>query len=116
MVIHTEKTGKMRLVVEIEYAGKISDVIDKATVSSDGLQPKQVDLNFVHALNEPHLHDIRVIPNKHEVDQHFSCKDPLPNDNCHKFAPFRRKSVQEIFVHLKLFQFHVVNVHITEEQ
>nr|GEZ37106.1 hypothetical protein [Tanacetum cinerariifolium] len=43
MVIHTEKTGIMRLVVEIEYDGKIADVFDKATCSFDGLQPEQVD-------------------------------------------------------------------------
>nr|GEV11025.1 hypothetical protein [Tanacetum cinerariifolium] len=61
MVIHTEKTEKRRLVVEIEYFGKIDDVFDKATGSFDGLQPEQVDLNYVHALNEPHLHEIRVV-------------------------------------------------------
>nr|GEU53143.1 hypothetical protein [Tanacetum cinerariifolium] len=41
MVIHTEKTGMMRLVVEIEYDGKIADVFDKETWSFDGLQPEQ---------------------------------------------------------------------------
>nr|GEU99952.1 hypothetical protein [Tanacetum cinerariifolium] len=34
------------------------DAFDKETGSSDGLQPKQVDLSCVHALNEPHLHEI----------------------------------------------------------
>nr|GFA79461.1 hypothetical protein [Tanacetum cinerariifolium] len=77
MVIHTEKTGMMRLVVEIKYPGKSADVFDKVNVSSDGLQLEQVDLNYVHALNEPHLHDIRVVSNKHEVDQHLLCADPL---------------------------------------
>nr|GFC27099.1 hypothetical protein [Tanacetum cinerariifolium] len=67
MVIHTEKTGMMRLVVEIEYDGKIADVFDKATWSFDGLLPE-------------------------------------------------RKSVQELRVHLKLFQLHVVDIHIIEEQ
>nr|GFA81231.1 hypothetical protein [Tanacetum cinerariifolium] len=67
----------MRLVVEIEYVGKSVDVFDKATWSFDGLQPEQVDLKYVHALKEPHLHDIRVVPNKHEVDQDLSCVDPL---------------------------------------
>nr|GEU79558.1 zinc finger, CCHC-type [Tanacetum cinerariifolium] len=43
MVIHTEKTGMMRLVVEIEYVGKIVDVFDKVTRSFDGLQPEQKD-------------------------------------------------------------------------
>nr|GFA16726.1 hypothetical protein [Tanacetum cinerariifolium]GFA81283.1 hypothetical protein [Tanacetum cinerariifolium] len=77
MVIHTEKTGMMRLVVEIEYVGKSADVVDNVTCSFDGLQPEQVDLKYVHALNEPHLHDIRVVPNRHEVDQYLSCADPL---------------------------------------
>nr|GEV42044.1 hypothetical protein [Tanacetum cinerariifolium] len=72
MVIHTEKIGMMRLVVEIKYVGKIADVFDKETWSFDGLQPEQVDLKYVHALYEPHFHDIRVVPNKHEVDQHLS--------------------------------------------
>nr|GEX14348.1 serine-threonine/tyrosine-protein kinase catalytic domain-containing protein [Tanacetum cinerariifolium] len=59
MVIHTERTGMMRLVVEIECVGKIADVFDKVTGSFDGLQPEQVDLNYIHALKEPHLHEIR---------------------------------------------------------
>nr|GEX07962.1 retrovirus-related Pol polyprotein from transposon TNT 1-94 [Tanacetum cinerariifolium] len=77
MVIHTEKTGMPILVVEIKYVGMITDVVDNVTWSFDGLQPEQVDLKYVHALIEPHLHDIRVIPNRHEVDQHLSCADPL---------------------------------------
>nr|GEZ08457.1 hypothetical protein [Tanacetum cinerariifolium] len=62
MVIHIVKTEMMRLVVEIERVGKVADAFDKATESSDGLQPGQVDLNYVHALNEPHLHEIRIVP------------------------------------------------------
>ncbi|GKB25631.1 hypothetical protein Tco_0865032 [Tanacetum coccineum] len=46
------------------------DEFDKETVSSDGLQPKQAYLSCVHALNEPHLHEIHVVPSKHEADQH----------------------------------------------
>nr|GEX60117.1 hypothetical protein [Tanacetum cinerariifolium] len=71
MVIHTVKTEMMRLVVEIECVGKIVDAFDKATGSSDGLQPEQVDLNYVHALNEPHLHEICVVPKN----------APPPNNN-----------------------------------
>nr|GFC03904.1 hypothetical protein [Tanacetum cinerariifolium] len=78
MVIHTGTTKMMRLVVEIECVGKIADAFDKATGPSDGLQTEQVDLNYVHALNEPLLHQIRVVPSKHEADQHLSCADPLP--------------------------------------
>ncbi|GKE98379.1 hypothetical protein Tco_0021730 [Tanacetum coccineum] len=46
------------------------DEFDKGIRSSDGLQPKQADLSCVHALNELHLHEIRVVPNKHEADQY----------------------------------------------
>nr|GEV65715.1 hypothetical protein [Tanacetum cinerariifolium] len=77
MVFHTEKTRMLRLVVEIDVDGMITDVVDKVTCSFDGLQLKQVDLKCVHALNEPHLHDIRLVPNRHEVDQRCSCADPL---------------------------------------
>nr|GEY08031.1 integrase, catalytic region, zinc finger, CCHC-type, peptidase aspartic, catalytic [Tanacetum cinerariifolium] len=52
----------MKLVVEIECVGMNADEFDKETGSSDGLQPEQADLNCVHALNEPHLHEIHVFP------------------------------------------------------
>nr|GEW41632.1 hypothetical protein [Tanacetum cinerariifolium] len=45
MVIHTEKTEMMRLVIEIEYVGKIANVFDKVTWSFDGLQPEQMSEN-----------------------------------------------------------------------
>ncbi|GJX23543.1 hypothetical protein Tco_0227988 [Tanacetum coccineum] len=61
---------KVKLVVEIESFGMSSDEFNKETGSSDGLQPKQADLSSCHALNELHLHEIRVIPNKHEADQY----------------------------------------------
>ncbi|GKF66180.1 hypothetical protein Tco_0192697 [Tanacetum coccineum] len=69
-VIHTVKTDIVKLVVKIKSFGMSSDEFDKETGSSDRLQPKQVDLNCVHALNEPHLHEISVVPNKHEADQY----------------------------------------------
>nr|GFD10985.1 hypothetical protein [Tanacetum cinerariifolium] len=69
MVIHSKKTEMMRLVVEIECVGKIADAFDKATGSYDGLQPGRVDLNYVHALNKPHLHEIRVVPNVHIIEE-----------------------------------------------
>ncbi|GJX82922.1 hypothetical protein Tco_0332403 [Tanacetum coccineum] len=68
-VIHTMETDMVKLVVEIECFGKSFDEFDKGIRSSDGLQPKQADLSCVHALNEPHLHEIHVVPNKHEADQ-----------------------------------------------
>nr|GFB87042.1 hypothetical protein [Tanacetum cinerariifolium] len=77
MVIHTAKTEMMKLMVEIECVGMNADEFDKETGSSDGLQPEQVDLNCVHALNEPHLHEIHVVPSKHEADQHSLCVNPL---------------------------------------
>ncbi|GKC20544.1 hypothetical protein Tco_1022694 [Tanacetum coccineum] len=69
-VIHTIETDIVNLVVEIESFGMSSDEFDKETRLSDGLQPKQADLSCVHALNELHLHEIRVIPSKHEADQY----------------------------------------------
>nr|GEX46552.1 hypothetical protein [Tanacetum cinerariifolium] len=70
MVFHTEKTRMMILVVEIDVVGMIANVVDKVTCSFDDWQLKQVDLKCIHALNKLHLHDIRVVPNRHEVDQH----------------------------------------------
>ncbi|GKB73523.1 hypothetical protein Tco_0934935 [Tanacetum coccineum] len=69
-VIHTMETDMVKLVVEIECFGTSFDEFDKETESSDGLQPMQADLSCVHALNEPHLHEIHVVPNKHEADQY----------------------------------------------
>ncbi|GKF65909.1 hypothetical protein Tco_0192426 [Tanacetum coccineum] len=54
-VNHTVETDMMKLVVEIECFGVNFDEFDKETGLSDELQPKQVDLNYVHALNEPHV-------------------------------------------------------------
>nr|GFC17251.1 hypothetical protein [Tanacetum cinerariifolium] len=78
MVICTAKTDMMKLMVEIECVGMSADAFDKETGSSDGLQPEQADLNYVHALNEPHLHEIHVVPSKHEADQHSLYANPLP--------------------------------------
>nr|GEY60062.1 retrovirus-related Pol polyprotein from transposon TNT 1-94 [Tanacetum cinerariifolium] len=63
MVIHTAKTEMMKLVVEIKCVGMNANAFDKETGSSDGLQLEQVDLNCVHALNQPHLHEIQFCPN-----------------------------------------------------
>ncbi|GKA36717.1 hypothetical protein Tco_0723282, partial [Tanacetum coccineum] len=69
-VIHTVETDMVKLVVESECFGTSFDDFDKETESSDGLQPMQVDLSCVHALNEPHSHEIHVVLNKHEADQY----------------------------------------------
>ncbi|GJV49822.1 hypothetical protein Tco_1440034 [Tanacetum coccineum] len=68
-VIHTVETDMVKLVVEIECFGMSFDEFDKETGSSDGLPPKQANLSCVHALNKPHLHEIHVVPSKHEADQ-----------------------------------------------
>ncbi|GKB17891.1 hypothetical protein Tco_0851814 [Tanacetum coccineum] len=70
-VIYTVETDMVKLVVEIKCFGKSFDEFDKGTGSSDGLQPKQADLSCVYTLNEPHLHEIHVVPNKHEADQYI---------------------------------------------
>ncbi|GKD60930.1 hypothetical protein Tco_1298439 [Tanacetum coccineum] len=67
-VSHTVETDIVKLVVEIESFGMSSDEVDKETRSSDRLLSKQVDLSCVHALNELHLHEICVVPSKHECN------------------------------------------------
>nr|GFB25241.1 hypothetical protein [Tanacetum cinerariifolium] len=69
IVFHTEKTGMLILMVEIDVGGMTADVFDKLTCSSDDVQPRQVDLRCAHALTELHWHDIHVDPDRHEVDQ-----------------------------------------------
>ncbi|GJZ80460.1 hypothetical protein Tco_0645454 [Tanacetum coccineum] len=69
-VIHTVETDMVKLVNEIECFGKSVDEFNKETRSSDGLQPKQADLSCVHALKEPHLHEIYAVTNKREADQY----------------------------------------------
>ncbi|GJT54039.1 hypothetical protein Tco_0989093 [Tanacetum coccineum] len=69
-VIHTMETDMVKLMVEIECFGMSFDEFDKEIGSSDRLQPKQADLSCVHALNEPHMHEIHVVPSKHEADQY----------------------------------------------
>nr|GEY74892.1 hypothetical protein [Tanacetum cinerariifolium] len=61
-VTHTVETDIVKFVVEIKSFGKSFDEFDKKNGSSGGLQPKQADLNFVHALKELHSHEIHVVP------------------------------------------------------
>nr|GEY83685.1 hypothetical protein [Tanacetum cinerariifolium] len=68
-VNHTIEIDIVILVVETESSGMSDDKSDKKIGSSDGLQPKQADLSFVHALNKPHLHEIHVILRTHEANQ-----------------------------------------------
>ncbi|GKD64825.1 hypothetical protein Tco_1306933 [Tanacetum coccineum] len=67
-VNHTVETDMVKLEIEIECFGMSFDEFDRETGSSDGMQPKQADLSCVHALNEPHLHEIHVIPNVHVIE------------------------------------------------
>nr|GFB77269.1 hypothetical protein [Tanacetum cinerariifolium] len=115
MEIHTAKTEMMKLVVEIECVRMNADEFDKETGPSDGLQPKQVDLSCVHALNELICVKFMLSQVSMKLINIRCVKIPNQFDIGHKFAPFRRKSIQKLYVHLKLFQFHVVNVHVIEE-
>ncbi|GJT67345.1 hypothetical protein Tco_1018825 [Tanacetum coccineum] len=49
-VIHIMEIDIVKLVVEIESFGISANEFDKEIGSSDGLQPKQADLSYVHAL------------------------------------------------------------------
>nr|GFD03653.1 hypothetical protein [Tanacetum cinerariifolium] len=49
-VIHIVEIDIVELVVKNESFGMSSDEFDKETGLSDGLQPKQADLSYVHAL------------------------------------------------------------------
>nr|GEW96804.1 RNA-directed DNA polymerase, eukaryota [Tanacetum cinerariifolium] len=90
MVIHTVKTEMMRLVVEIEYVDTNADEFDKESGSSDGLQPEHADLNCVHALNEPHLHEIHVVPNNSEYV--FGRVTPFSSIDGQRSGPFSTDS------------------------
>nr|GFC38143.1 hypothetical protein [Tanacetum cinerariifolium] len=60
-VIHVVETDIVKLVVKFESFDMSADKFDEETGSSDGLQPRQADLGYDHALNELYLHEIRVI-------------------------------------------------------
>nr|GFD28166.1 hypothetical protein [Tanacetum cinerariifolium] len=62
-------TNMKLLVVETETADITADDVDTVFCSTDVGRSKQVDLKFVHSSIEPHLHDIHVDRDKHEVDR-----------------------------------------------
>nr|GEW44913.1 integrase, catalytic region, zinc finger, CCHC-type, peptidase aspartic, catalytic [Tanacetum cinerariifolium] len=95
-VNHTVDIKIVILVVEIDSFVMSADELDKETGSSDGLQPKRADLSCVHALNEPHLHKIHVVPSTHEADQSTIS---LPNkDLCLSFyITFAMSTQQDIY-------------------
>nr|GEU42764.1 reverse transcriptase domain-containing protein [Tanacetum cinerariifolium] len=82
-------TDIVRLVVETESFGKSSDEFDEETGSAGGLQPKQTDLSYVHALNELHLHEIRVVLSKDCAK--FTKKQSKPNKIEHEIAKIAQK-------------------------
>nr|GEZ51027.1 hypothetical protein [Tanacetum cinerariifolium] len=86
-VIHTAKNDMMKLVVEIECFAMSFDEFDKETRSFDRLQLKQADLSCIHAINEPHLHEIHVVPSKHEADLSGSESRP-PMLNKENYVPW----------------------------
>nr|GEX89126.1 hypothetical protein [Tanacetum cinerariifolium] len=49
MMLHMEKTGMLKLVVEIKVGDMTADDVDKLTCSSDIVKSRQVDLKFAHA-------------------------------------------------------------------
>nr|GFD05758.1 hypothetical protein [Tanacetum cinerariifolium] len=69
-VIHTVETDIVKLVVEYESFGMISNDFDEETVSFDELQLKEANLSCVRALCELHFHEICVVPSMHEADQY----------------------------------------------
>nr|GEW59280.1 hypothetical protein [Tanacetum cinerariifolium] len=74
------ETNIVKLVVEIESFGMGFDEFDKKTMSVDESQLGKADLSYVYALNELHLHEIRVVPSKHEADQCNCCELTMWSD------------------------------------
>nr|GFA89610.1 hypothetical protein [Tanacetum cinerariifolium] len=70
MLLHMVTTDMKLLVVEIEIDDMTADGVDKVSWSTDVEKSKQVDLKVAHASIKLHLHDIHVVQDKHEVDQH----------------------------------------------
>ncbi|GJY24908.1 hypothetical protein Tco_0399634 [Tanacetum coccineum] len=109
-----DATLKLSKSTNQECFGMSSNEFDKETGSSDGLQQKQPDLNCVHALNKLHLLEILVVQVNMKLINISCVQIPNQLDISHKFAPLRRKSIQKLGVHLKLFQFHIIDVHVIE--
>nr|GEX22133.1 hypothetical protein [Tanacetum cinerariifolium] len=60
-VFHMEKTGMLKLMVEINVGGMNADVVDKLTCSSDDVQLRQVDLSHEFApLRRESVQELRV--------------------------------------------------------
>nr|GFD40396.1 hypothetical protein [Tanacetum cinerariifolium] len=57
------------LVVETESADTLADDVDTVFCSTDVGRSKQVGQNIIQSSIEPHLHDIHVDRDTHEVDR-----------------------------------------------
>nr|GFC06558.1 hypothetical protein [Tanacetum cinerariifolium] len=69
MLVHMVMIDMKLLVVETETADITADDVDTVFCSTDVGRSKQVDMKFVHSSVEPHLHDIHVDQDKHEIDR-----------------------------------------------
>nr|GFC10787.1 hypothetical protein [Tanacetum cinerariifolium] len=69
MLFHMVMTDMKLLMVETETTDITADDVDTVFCSTDVGRSKQVDLKFIHSSIEPHLHDIHVDRDKHEVDR-----------------------------------------------
>ncbi|GJS19749.1 hypothetical protein Tco_0448381 [Tanacetum coccineum] len=99
---HVVETDIVKLLVEIESFGMSSDKFSKEIRLFDGLQPKQADLNCVHALNELHLHEIHVFSK--EIGSSDGLQPKQADLNC-------VHALNELHLH----EIHVVpNVHVIE--
>nr|GEZ74135.1 hypothetical protein [Tanacetum cinerariifolium] len=69
MLVHMVMIDMKLLVVETETADILADDMDMVFCSTNVERSKQVDQNFVQSSIEPHLHDIHVDRDTHEVDR-----------------------------------------------
>nr|GEW89150.1 reverse transcriptase domain-containing protein [Tanacetum cinerariifolium] len=77
MLLHMVMTDMKLLVVEIKTADITADNVDTVSCLTYVGRSKQVDLKFAHSSIKPHLHDIHVDQDKHEVDRHRSVSKPI---------------------------------------
>nr|GEW93867.1 hypothetical protein [Tanacetum cinerariifolium] len=85
-----------------ESVGVNSDKLDMETGSHDGLQLKQVDQSYVHAIHELHLHEIHVVPNRHEADQCSLYANPGPALHPSQTCSILEEGYSEIWCSLEI--------------
>nr|GFB87376.1 hypothetical protein [Tanacetum cinerariifolium] len=69
MLVHMVMIDMKFLVVETETADMTADDVNTVFCSTDVGRSKKMGLNFVQSSIEPHLHDIHVDRDMHEVDR-----------------------------------------------